>query len=212
MIKKGEFKYKKYLWKKDLSKNKRKIYIAIALLAIAIYINYLAGIYTTKIPETNNVTDLVLDHIPAVNLGFIFSWGYLGFLIILTLYGVFYQPKKLHVAIIMFSLLILVRSISICLTHLAMPPEAIPVDFPGIAEKMRFQNDLFFSGHTSFPFLGFLIFKGKGIRTFTLIATIVMASTVLLMHQHYSIDVFAAFFITYGVYQFGRRIFKEKLS
>jgi len=30
---------------------------------------------------------------------------------------------------------------------------------------------------------------------------------VLLMHQHYTIDVVSAFFITYGVYKIGNRLF-----
>ena len=36
-----------------------------------------------------------------------------------------------------------------------------------------------------------------------------MAITVLGMHQHYSIDVFAAFFITYGVYKMGGWVIKK---
>jgi hypothetical protein len=40
--------------------------------------------------------------------------------------------------------------------------------------------------------------------------SIILASTVLLMHVHYSIDVAAAYFITYGVYVLGNKMFKQK--
>ena len=36
-----------------------------------------------------------------------------------------------------------------------------------------------------------------------------MAATVLFMHVHYSIDVFAAFFIAYGVYAFSDKVFNH---
>ena len=42
-----------------------------------------------------------------------------------------------------------------------------------------------------------------------LIGSLIMGVTVLLMHVHYSIDVFSAFFISYGVYTFSNMIFNQ---
>ncbi len=74
---------------------------------------------------------------------------------------------------------------------------------------MDFKNDLFFSGHTAVPFLGFLLFKNRKVKYTFLGASIIMAITVLLMHVHYSIDVFSAFFITYGTFKIGEWLFKK---
>jgi membrane-associated phospholipid phosphatase len=51
-------------------------------------------------------------------------------------------------------------------------------------------------------FMAFLVFRKETIGKFFLILTAIFSVTVLLMHVHYSIDVFSAFFITYGVYKF----------
>jgi len=197
-------------WRKKIEENKYKIVLALILLIAVSLIDYLAGSYTTSIQGTH-VKDLILDHTKPINLGFLFIWGWLTIVFVFFAYPVFLKPEKIHVVIIMFSLLILVRSISITLTHLITPPDAIPVNFPSIFSLLRFKNDLFFSGHTALPFLGFLIFKRKTMRYFMLISSFVMAATVLLMHQHYSIDVFAAFFIAYGIYKIGNKTFKSKM-
>jgi membrane-associated phospholipid phosphatase len=106
--------------------------------------------------------------------------------------------------------LVMVRSFFITLTHLKIPADAIIVEFPKIYDFVAFNNDLFFSGHTAIAFLGFLLFiKQKTLRIFFLISTVVMAITVLFMHVHYSIDVFASLFITYGSYKIGEMFFKE---
>jgi hypothetical protein len=95
------------------------------------------------------------------------------------------------------------------LTHLGAPPEAILTDFPRVFNLLIFRNDLFFSAHTAVPFLGYLLFRKERIGKFFLGATIVLASTVLLMHVHYSIDVFAALFITFSTYRFGEWLFRR---
>jgi len=197
-------------WIKRLEENKYKIALAIVFLAIASFIDYLAGSYTTSI-QGAYVKDIILDHTKPINLGFIFVWGWLTIVFVFFAYPVFFKPEKIHLAVTMFGLLILVRSISITLTHLGTPPDAIPVDFPSVLALLRFKNDLFFSGHTALPFLGFLLFKKRTIKYFMLASSFIMAATVLLMHQHYSIDVFAAFFISYGVYKIGDKIFKSDI-
>jgi len=47
---------------------------------------------------------------------------------------------------------------------------------------LNFSNDLFFSGHTAVPFLGYLLFKEEKIRYVFLALSIMMGGVVLLMH------------------------------
>jgi hypothetical protein len=197
-------------WRKDLSEKRNKILVAVFLFLLAFTMNYLTGTYTTKF-KGQYTPDILLDHFGPMNLGILYVWGYFAILFIFLAYPLFFKPYKLHIAIIMLSLLVFVRAIFICLTHLVTPSTAVSVTFPWVFDHFEYQNDLFFSGHTSVPFLGFLIFKNKKIKKFMLASSIIMAATVLLMHKHYSIDVFAAFFITYGVYKIGEKIFNEKL-
>ena len=109
-----------------------------------------------------------------------------------------------------FGILGILRGFFITFTYLGLPFGAIIPDYPGQLSMMFFSNDLFFSGHAAYPFLGFLLFRKKWAKGIMLILTIILSLTVLFMHLHYSIDVFAAFFITYGVYRFGRRLFLKE--
>jgi hypothetical protein len=74
-------------------------------------------------------------------------------------------------------------------------------------------DDLFFSGHTGFPYLMALIFwNTKPLRWLFLAASIFFGGAVLLGHLHYSIDVFSAFFITYGIFNIAIRLFKNDFN
>ena len=42
-----------------------------------------------------------------------------------------------------------------------------------------------------------------------LASSIILGITVLLMHVHYSIDVFSAYFIVYGIYVLGNKFLRE---
>jgi hypothetical protein len=63
------------------------------------------------------------------------------------------------------------------------------------------KHDLFFSAHTALPYLAFLLVRGTWIRLSFLLISLLLASAVLLGRLHYSIDVFAAFFITYALHK-----------
>ena len=72
------------------------------------------------------------------------------------------------------------------------------------------KNDFFFSGHVGASFLFALIFwKQVTWRIVFLAISIIFAVSMLLAHMHYSIDIFAAPFITYGIYQMSRWLFKK---
>jgi len=78
-------------------------------------------------------------------------------------------------------------------------------------QNMTSNADLFFSGHTGYPFLCALIsWKQKYLRYFFILSSVFFGTISLLGHYHYTIDVFAAFFITYGIYQISLNLFKKE--
>jgi hypothetical protein len=103
------------------------------------------------------------------------------------------------------------------LTHIGVYPNAAmpdPGDFGfGFYRLTTYQGNLFFSGHTGFPFLmALILWNRKFWRRFFLVATIVFGAAVLLAHVHYSIDVFAAPFIVYGIFTIAARLFPKDYS
>ncbi len=190
-------------WKVEISEYKYLILISIACLILSAIMSIFASTYVDRI-HVVAVPDLILDNIPAINLNILFSYSFVTLLVLLTVYSIVFRVKEFHKVALLFSLLVLTRSMFITLTHLGAPPEALlGGNAPGIYELFNFRNDLFFSGHAAMPFMAFLIFRKELIGKIFLILTVILSATVLLMHIHYSIDVFSAFFITYGVYKFG---------
>lgn len=199
-------------WKTEFKEHWKLILISLVLLLISIIIDYASGFYVTYKADVQTVPDLILKYFGPYNFGFLYTYGFLLLFIIFYGYALFYEIKRLHIILFYFSFSLVLRSVFITFTHLRTPIEAIPVSFPSFLNIFRFQNDQFYSGHVAVPFLAFLIFKDSKIKYFFLIGSIIMSITVLAMHQHYSIDVLAAFFITYGGYKISEKIvqkFKE---
>ena len=148
-------------------------------------------------------TDIVLRWIPARNVSgavFFLIWSSCLLLIIR-----FYRdPIMLLVALWAYNSVTLVRMASIGLISLNPPVGLIPLADP-ITNQFYGQryitHDLFFSGHTTTVFLIFLCLKKKTDRIYVLLASMALGILLLVQHVHYTIDVLAAPFFTYAVYQ-----------
>jgi membrane-associated phospholipid phosphatase len=78
------------------------------------------------------------------------------------------------------------------------------IEFFGNGQTLT--KDLFFSGHTATSFLLFLAMKNKYIKPIFLAISISMAIFVLMQHVHYTVDVIAAPFFSYGSYMISKSI------
>jgi hypothetical protein len=157
---------------------------------------------------SNGVTDLILSNTPTFNVDALFVYG--TFLVAgLTVAIVLAHPRRIPFVLNGLALFLLIRSGFTSLTHLG-PFEPYTSDFGTTITNAFFGDDYFFSGHTGMPFLGALAFwKERPIRYFYLVCSAGFAAIVLLGHLHYSIDVFAAFFITYAIYDLAQWLFRK---
>ena len=188
---------------------------ALAFLGVAYVAEHYANAYAFDValrPTTTHVGDLFLDNIPVLDLNFLIIEGafiaiILGVLLVLS------RPRFLPFSLKALALFVIVRAFFISLTHVGIHPEQISPGvgfFDGIYLYLNFQTGLFFSGHTALPFLMALIFwNDRRIRNILLALSLVFGAAVLVAHIHYSIDVFAAPFMAYGIYHIARRIFRE---
>lgn len=195
-------------WIGDVWTCKSMLVIAGVFIVIGLATDYYCGSYVTVTPGAK-VPDLILDRLPAMDLSFLFVYGYMVLLMIMFLYPTFFRVRMLHVVTIQFAMLLTVRSLFMIFTHLETPAGSVAVSFPWFFEHLYFENDMFFSGHTAMPFLGFYLFRHNRLRYVFLVGAMVMGAVVLLMHLHYSIDVFAAFFMTYCSYKMGQRLLRK---
>ncbi len=185
--------------------------VGLILLASAFLLNHYASVYNDS--ETFiSVGDAILDNIPTYNMEFFYSWVMYGLVALVIIYPVFVKPEIIPFALKTFAILYFLRSGFIILTDFGPPfGHFYDLSAPGedVLSHFIFRNDLFFSGHTAVPFMGFLLFRKSKLRWVLLAGTFVEAATVLLMHIHYSIDVFAAPFIASGVYSLSDKLFNN---
>lgn len=164
-----------------------------------------AGLYASDVAG-NSVDDLLLSILPMQDVTFVHVYAALFFWCCFSIY-ILTCPEKIPFVTKTAALFILIRSIFICLTHLGAPVNELNIP-ANLTSFFLFNGDLFFSGHVGGPFLLMLLFwENKKIRYFCFLSSIFFAYIVLVGHIHYSIDVFAAPFITYGVYSLSCLIF-----
>jgi len=192
-------------WTGELLACKRLIALSLVCVVVGLGFDYACGMYVHTMKGVK-VPDLILDLFDPIDLSFLFIYGYVALIASMFLYPLLFRMRMLHVVAFQFSLLLIVRSVFMIFTHLETPAGAVSVNYPWFFRSLYFENDMFFSGHTAMTFLGFYLFRRSWLRYVFLVGSIVMGIVVLAMHVHYSIDVLAAFFVTYGSYRIGRNV------
>jgi hypothetical protein len=163
------------------------------------------------------ISDSIISNIPTMDFSFIFVFGF--FIPQFVLFFILLLKKNFNTFFYFYFIIgmfTFTRLIFNMMTHLQAPADAVVSSyFPTIF----FENDLFFSGHVGVPFLFYLFFKKlkkKYATRIFLAMTILMAVVVLFMKVHYTIDVFSAPFITFGVFylsdKFLRKYFNLKIE
>lgn len=186
--------------------------LGIFLFVFGIVIAYYAYDYTQS--YTGHVAqDIFLDNLPVLNVVYFFFGGI--FLMGLMALGLcLINPKKIPFVLIATGIFFTIRGFFLVLTHLA-PPNIQYLQYISEGRDLVFSlstgTDLFFSGHVGYAFLLALIFgDNKYLRYFFIIFSVLMAAVVILGHLHYSIDVFSAYFIVFGIFEFSKRFFKRE--
>ncbi len=206
--------HNRVLWN---SERKRSLYEGVAFLAVAVIIQIFAGQYSSRVSiGANSLHDILLDNLPVVNLDFMIVGGAIT-LWIIAWWLLVTKPRRLVFGMKVIALFIVARAFFFSLTHVGPYPRGIPPGPDnlgwGFYKLVTFQGNFFFSGHTGFPILMALIFWDDGFwRPFFLAMSVLFGASVLLAHVHYSIDVFAAPFIVYGVYKICERWFPKDFA
>jgi hypothetical protein len=183
--------------------------LSISILVIALVVNYYAGLYANE-RASNSVTDVILSNIRLYDIDGMFIYGPLVIWIV-AVFALLTRPRRIPFMLKSIGLFILIRSIFISLTHIGPFPTRAIINFTGLLGSIFPSGaDLFFSGHTGLPFLLALIFwENIYLRVLYIISALFFGTIVLMGHLHYSIDVLAAFFITYTIYHIAESIFHK---
>jgi len=203
------FQKNKFYWSKKFFIY--NILTSLLFLIVAFVANHYANSYVATLTGSH-LKDIILDHIPVVDVHIIFSEGAILFIIMLIAI-LLYEPKYIPFTLKCIAIFFIVRSFFLVLTHMAPPAQEIYIDPTDYVARLSSGFDLFFSAHTGLPFLlAFVFWNKKVLRYFFIICSVIGGATVLLGHLHYSIDVFSAFFISYGIFHICKNIFTNDLK
>ncbi|MEI6352799.1 MAG: phosphatase PAP2-related protein [Candidatus Nomurabacteria bacterium] len=191
------------------------MFIGVLLFIFGLVVAYYAYAYTQTYQGTI-AQDIFLDNLPIVNVALLFFGG-MAFMGVVAVVLSLLDPKRIPFVLISTGLFFAVRGFFLILTHLA-PPNIEYYQYiqyehhiKNVVFTLSSGTDLFFSGHVGYAFLLTLIFwYKKYLRYFFLLFSFLMAGVVILGHLHYSIDVFSAYFIVFGIFEFAKKYFHKE--
>ncbi len=182
---------------------------AIFFFILSFYIASTLGYYHDLTPLPRGA-DPVLARLPVVNLVPILSYGWLLTHMFALYLAATYYPRRMPYFLGTIGLLVLVRTVFIAVNPLGAPEGMLNLNASYLFQPLRgvlaFDNEFFFSGHTALPYLYALMLRENWLRLPFLGISVLMAVSVLLTRNHYTMDVLGAYFITYTVYRMSRHL------
>ncbi len=150
-------------------------------------------------------SDWLLRRLPVVDTLPMLSWGWFALHLYAVGAAVAYWPKRVPFLVYLLTLYMLVRTAFVFLSPIGHPVGMVDMRvhdwiFSRILGRWTFMNEFVFSGHTAIPFLFFLFFPSRGLKTLMLAGSVTMAVCVLLSRNHYTVDVLAAYLVGYALH------------
>lgn len=158
-------------------------------------------------------SDPLLDVLPLWDLVPVLTFGWL--VAHLAAIGVcsWYCPQRWAYVLATVGLLVAVRTLFVAVNPMGAPDGMLSLNASYLLAPLKgilaFENEFFFSGHTALPYLYALLFWSiPWARRGFVALSILMALSVLVTRNHYTMDILGAYFITYSVYALSRSLLR----
>lgn len=150
-------------------------------------------------------SDWLLRRLPVVNTVPVLSWGWFGLHLYAVGAAVAYYPKRVPFLLYVLTVYTAVRAAFVFLSPIGHPADMVDMRlhdliFSRLLGTWTFTNEFIFSGHTTIPFLFYLFFHSRGLKSLMLGGSVLMGACVLLSRNHYTVDVLAAYLVGYALY------------
>lgn len=159
-------------------------------------------------------SDWILRHLPVINVLPVLSWGWFGLHLFAAGAAIAYYPRRMPFLIFMLAVYMAIRAAFVFLSPIGAPVGMLDMSkldfiFSRIMGAWTFNNEFVFSGHTGIPLLFFLFFETRGLKAIMLAGSLTMGVCVLLSHNHYTVDVLAAYPMSYSIYKFAEWLYYD---
>lgn len=183
--------------------------LGLLMLVVSYLLMFFVCRYRNGFPFTPGI-DLLVAAMPRKDWTWVLSQGYILFLTGFYLYWIRSDWRKLAFLLAATAVMMTVRDVFLLLTPVGPLPGLIPLytGVCGVRDRLAFDGELFFSGHTGAPFLYFLASRRRPVLSLVCLGvSLTNGLGVMLTRNHYAIDVLGAFVIVPTVYAMSRHFF-----
>ncbi len=202
-------------WKTELAdRNFRNLFIIVVIttvITLMLLTNY-------RIYNETRVGFAYTDPFQALFSPINLTWSTFALIysgLLLGVYSFIQRPRVFVHALLTYSIIVLFRIVLMYSLPLDPPHTMISLRDPFVemfGSGPPLDKDLFFSGHTATMFMMFLLVYTPTLKKIFLVGSILVGLSVILQHNHYTVDVLVAPFVAYTSYRIALHIVEFALG